>query len=74
MWRVPTNGYMNEEVYAAQPKGFEDPLYPDQVYKLMKVLYGLKQAPWTWYDRRTTFFVNNDYERGKVDATLLWNM
>ena len=28
------NGYLNEEVFVAQPKGFEDSLHPDHVYKL----------------------------------------
>jgi hypothetical protein len=26
------------------PRGFENPKYPDRVYKLSKALYGLKQA------------------------------
>ena len=36
------NGYLNEEVYVAQPKGFVDPSSPQHVYKLRKALYGLK--------------------------------
>ena len=36
------NGYIDKEVYVEQPKGFEDPLYPNHVFKLRKALYGLK--------------------------------
>ncbi|KAJ9568359.1 hypothetical protein OSB04_004325 [Centaurea solstitialis] len=38
-------GKIEEEVYVCQPPGFEDPRYPDRVYKLNKALYGLHQAP-----------------------------
>ena len=43
---------------------------PNHVYKLKKALYGLKQAPRAWYDRLSTFLLNNDFEKGKVDTTL----
>ncbi|GJU53127.1 retrovirus-related pol polyprotein from transposon TNT 1-94, partial [Tanacetum coccineum] len=39
------NGFINEEVYVAQPLRFIDYEKPDHVYKLKKALYGLKQAP-----------------------------
>ncbi|GJT84018.1 retrovirus-related pol polyprotein from transposon TNT 1-94 [Tanacetum coccineum] len=39
------NGFINEEVYVAQPPGFIDFQKPNYVYKLKKALYGLKQAP-----------------------------
>ncbi|GJV62615.1 retrovirus-related pol polyprotein from transposon TNT 1-94 [Tanacetum coccineum] len=39
------NGFINEEVYVAQPPGFIEFEKPDHVYKLKKALYGLKQAP-----------------------------
>ncbi|GAU51065.1 hypothetical protein TSUD_411780 [Trifolium subterraneum] len=54
------NGYLNEEVYVEQPKGFVNPDLPDHVYKLKKALYGLKQAPRAWYERLTEFLVNHE--------------
>nr|GEV39738.1 putative ribonuclease H-like domain-containing protein [Tanacetum cinerariifolium] len=41
-------GTIEEEVYVCQPLGFEDPDYPDNVYKVDKALYGLHQAPRFW--------------------------
>ncbi|GKE40872.1 putative ribonuclease H-like domain-containing protein, partial [Tanacetum coccineum] len=38
-------GKIEEEVYVCQPPGFEDPNFPDKVYKVEKALYGLYQAP-----------------------------
>ncbi|GJT24372.1 ribonuclease H-like domain-containing protein [Tanacetum coccineum] len=38
-------GRIEEEVYVCQPLGFEDPDYPNKVYKVVKALYGLHQAP-----------------------------
>ncbi|XP_060966410.1 uncharacterized mitochondrial protein AtMg00810-like [Cannabis sativa] len=64
------NGLLKEEVYVEQPKGFEDPHFPDHVYKLDKALYGLKQAPRAWYERLTEFLLSHDYKRGNVDKTL----
>ncbi|GKF90528.1 copia protein, partial [Tanacetum coccineum] len=36
---------IKEEVYVCQPSGFEDPDFPDRVYKVENVLYRLHQAP-----------------------------
>ncbi|GKC45588.1 retrovirus-related pol polyprotein from transposon TNT 1-94, partial [Tanacetum coccineum] len=41
-------GRIEEEVYVCQPPGFEDPDYPDKVYRVVKALYGLHQAPRAW--------------------------
>jgi hypothetical protein len=41
------NGVIQEEVFVRQPPGFENPKYPNRVYKLLKALYELKQAPQT---------------------------
>ncbi|KAI9196087.1 hypothetical protein LWI28_020948 [Acer negundo] len=39
------NGFLQEEVFVEQPKGFVDTHHPNHVYRLKKALYGLKQAP-----------------------------
>ena len=64
------NGYLHEEVYLEQPKGFIDPSFPDHVYKLKKALYGLKQAPKAWYERLTKLLINQGYKKGGTDKTL----
>ncbi|GJX13820.1 retrovirus-related pol polyprotein from transposon TNT 1-94 [Tanacetum coccineum] len=64
------NGFINEEVYVAQPPGFIDFEKPDHVYKLKKALYGLKQAPKAWYDRLKSFLIKHEYKMGMVDNIL----
>jgi hypothetical protein len=64
------NGVIQEEVFVKQPPGFENPKYPNIVYKLSKALYGLKQAPWAWYARLKTFLLEHGYVMGSVDKTI----
>nr|GEY34604.1 hypothetical protein [Tanacetum cinerariifolium] len=47
-------GKIKKEVYICQHLGFEDPKFPDKVYKVEKALYGLHQAPRAWYE---TFYL-----------------
>ncbi|KAJ9557792.1 hypothetical protein OSB04_012406 [Centaurea solstitialis] len=63
-------GTIDEEVYVSQPPGFEDPKYPDKVYKLRKALYGLHQEPRAWYDTLSSYLLENKFERGVIDKTL----
>ncbi|GJS01798.1 retrovirus-related pol polyprotein from transposon TNT 1-94 [Tanacetum coccineum] len=64
------NGFINEEVYVAQPPRFIDFAKHNYVYKLKKALYGLKQAPKAWYDRLKAFLIKHNYSMGMVDNTL----
>ncbi|GKE23074.1 retrovirus-related pol polyprotein from transposon TNT 1-94 [Tanacetum coccineum] len=64
------NGFINEEVYVAQPPGFVDFEKPNHVFKLKKALYGLKQVPKAWYDRLKAFLLDHMYTMGLVDNTL----
>ncbi|GJU54761.1 putative ribonuclease H-like domain-containing protein [Tanacetum coccineum] len=61
---------IEEEVYVCQPLGFEDPDYPDKVYKVVKALYGLHQAPRAWYGTLAKYLLDNRFQRGKIDQTL----
>jgi hypothetical protein len=54
---------MGEEVFVRQPPGFENPKYPNRVYKI-------KHAPWAWYARLKTFLLEHGYVMGSVDKTL----
>ena len=64
------NGFISEQVFVEQPPGFENHAFPNHVFKLNKALYGLKQAPRAWYDRLSTFLIENDFSRDNVDKTL----
>ncbi|GJR36249.1 ribonuclease H-like domain-containing protein [Tanacetum coccineum] len=50
---------IEEEVYVCQPPGFEDPDFPDRVYKVEKALYGFHQAPRAWYETLSTYLLDN---------------
>jgi hypothetical protein len=64
------NGVIQEEVFVRQPPGFENPKYPNRVYKLSKALYGLRKALWTWYARLKTFLLEHGYVMGSVYKTI----
>ncbi|GJR35029.1 putative ribonuclease H-like domain-containing protein [Tanacetum coccineum] len=61
---------IEEEVYVCQPPGIEDPDFPDRAYKVKKALYGLHQAPRAWYETLSTYLLDNEFQRGKIDKTL----
>nr|GEV63369.1 retrovirus-related Pol polyprotein from transposon TNT 1-94 [Tanacetum cinerariifolium] len=63
-------GIIEEEVYVCQPPGFEDPDYPEKVYKVVKALYGLHQSPRAWYETLANYLLENGFQRGKIDLTL----
>ncbi|GJV35945.1 putative ribonuclease H-like domain-containing protein [Tanacetum coccineum] len=61
---------IEEEVYVCQPPSFEDPQFPDKVYKVEKALYGLHQAPRVWYETLSTYLIENGFRRSTIDKTL----
>jgi len=64
------NGPLKELVYVKQPPGFEEPGFPNHVYKLHKALYGLKQAPRAWYEHLRELLEDRGFEIGLIDPTL----
>jgi hypothetical protein len=52
------NGVIQEKVFVRQPLGFENPKYPNRVYKLSKALY-----------RHKTFLLKHGYVMWSVDKT-----
>nr|GEW92946.1 putative ribonuclease H-like domain-containing protein [Tanacetum cinerariifolium] len=63
-------GKIKEDVYVCQPPGFEDPNFPDKIYKVEKALYGLHQAPRAWYETLSTYLMDNGFHKGEIDKTL----
>jgi hypothetical protein len=57
-------------MFVRQPLGFENPNYPNRVYKLSKALYGLKQVSRAWYVRLKTFLLEHGYVMGSIDKTI----
>ncbi|GJT05213.1 putative ribonuclease H-like domain-containing protein [Tanacetum coccineum] len=63
-------GKIEEEVYVCQPPSFEDPYFPDRVYKVEKALYGLHQAPRAWHKTLSTCLLDNGFQKGQIVKTL----
>nr|GEW21707.1 hypothetical protein [Tanacetum cinerariifolium] len=55
-------GTIDEEVYVMQPYGFQDPEFPDRVYKVEKAMYGLHQAPRAWYGTLSKYLLDNGFQ------------
>ncbi|GJY53913.1 putative ribonuclease H-like domain-containing protein [Tanacetum coccineum] len=62
-------GKIEEEVYVCQLPGFEDPDFPNIVYKVEKALYGLHQAPRAWLCKKQTVVANSTTEAEYVAAS-----
>ncbi|CAI7905135.1 unnamed protein product [Closterium sp. NIES-54] len=72
------NGILEEEIFMAQPEGFDDG--SGRVRKLKKVLYGLKQAPRQWYLKfkskalgDVSFYLGLHIE-GDVEKRCMWRV
>ena len=64
------NGYLEEEIFREQPKGFVVKGKEDKVYRLKKALYGLKQAPRAWHSRINAHMLSLGFKRNHSESTL----
>nr|GEU70756.1 copia protein [Tanacetum cinerariifolium] len=64
------NGFINEEVYVAQPPGFIDFEKPNHVYKLKKALYGLNKHPKLGYSQNSKAYIILNKYTSKVKKSL----
>ncbi|GJS16743.1 putative ribonuclease H-like domain-containing protein [Tanacetum coccineum] len=67
---VKSKARLIERRVCCQPRSFEDPHFPDKVYKVEKALYGLHQASRAWYETLSTYLPDNGFYRGQIDKTL----
>ena len=64
------NGYLKEQIFIEQPKGYVIIGNEDKVYLLRKALYGLKQAPRAWYSRIDDYLSKLGFNRSISEPTL----
>ncbi|CAI7812144.1 unnamed protein product [Closterium sp. NIES-53] len=62
------NGVLEEEIFMAQPEGFDDG--SGRVLRLKKALYGLKQAPRQWYLKLRGFLEEIGFTPSSADHSL----
>ena len=66
------NGYLKEDVFMSQPKGFVVKGKEQKVCKLVKSLYDLKQAPHAWYEKLTEHLLKLNFEHFDLDDATLF--
>ncbi|CAI7865223.1 unnamed protein product, partial [Closterium sp. NIES-53] len=62
------NGILLEDIYMAQPDGYEDGT--SRVCKLKKAIYDLKQAPRCWYEKLEEVLLSGGFNTSQADHSL----
>uniref|UniRef100_A0A2N9HQK3 Reverse transcriptase Ty1/copia-type domain-containing protein n=1 Tax=Fagus sylvatica TaxID=28930 RepID=A0A2N9HQK3_FAGSY len=66
------HGHLFEDVFMAQPPGYQHPSYPTHVCKLQKAIYGLKQAPRAWFSRLSSRLLQLGFHGSLSDTSLFF--
>lgn len=64
------NGFLEEEIYVEQHKGFVVKGHEDKVYLLKKALYGLKQVPIVLYNKIDEYSFKLGFAKSLSESTL----
>jgi hypothetical protein len=64
------NGLLEEEIWQAQPKGFEVPGKESWVWKLKRGMYGLKQGSQSWNQRLNGAMIRLGFEHISVEHSV----
>jgi hypothetical protein len=67
------HGEIEEELYMAQPVGFEDPQHEGEVCRLHKALYGLWQSARLWNRKFSQFLNNNGLVATQADDSVYFS-
>jgi hypothetical protein len=68
------HGYIEEEIYMKQPKGFEVKGNKELACKLKNSLYGLKQTSRMWYQKCNTYIFGLGFTRIKPDHCVYFKL
>ena len=66
------NGTLEEDLFMAQPSGFEEKGREALVCKLKKSLYGLKQSPRCWYKELSTHLESTGFKQSRADPCVFY--
>nr|GEW03537.1 reverse transcriptase domain-containing protein [Tanacetum cinerariifolium] len=67
-------GKIEKDVYGCQTPGFEDPHFPNKVYKVEKALYGLHQAPRAWSTKKSLCIEFEGLMHKKFQMSSMWEL
>ena len=62
------HGFLEEEIFVEQPKGFIMEGKEDKVYKLFKAIYGLKDVPRTWYNQIDDYLISLGFDKSLLES------